>query len=607
MGYSETLRLVISGDAKGAIRALNEVKTSARATDAAVAEGAAASGAANQTLGQKIKANSGAIMAWGTVAATAGVLAVGAAKKAADEFARVATQVRNVQRATGETAGGSSRLVAVLDDFGISGDKAAASFARFGKNLASGKTDLTQYGAEVFRNTDGTLNFSKTLESVADAYKSQHDPGIRSQMLLDAFGKSGRDLIPILEGGSRALRQMFADVPDRQILSNSDLSNAREYKLALDNLDDALREIAIVAGSVAAPAITKLANTVAETVRSIDDLGGPLNTVSGGLLGVGDAAKMAVSSFPGIGPALGAVGEAFGLFGGGASDAKSKGDEARASLMSMGFSAEAADRQVEALGLSTGNSAKKAKEHAQALIDETNAIKAARQEADTYINSQLGLSGALLNVESAQRTYATAVQENGAESLEARQAAQSLAESIVKVGMAQQAAGKSTQEQVSSLGYLAATLAPGSPLRTQIEAYIARLNGVPETKTTLFGAQIDAGAVNGAGSWLDWIARPRTATIHTNIQTVVGDFFRAAGGPVDARSPYIVGERGPEMFVPSVSGSIIPNHKMGGSSGRSGGGSVVMNFTVAPGADVIGFGKAAREAIAAYERRAGMN
>jgi len=38
-----------------------------------------------------------------------------------------------------------------------------------------------------------------------------------------------------------------------------------------------------------------------------------------------------------------------------------------------------------------------------------------------------------------------------------------------------------------------------------------------------------------------------------------GNFFRAAGGSVTAGSMYMVGERGPEMFVPSQSGSIIPN------------------------------------------------
>lgn len=38
----------------------------------------------------------------------------------------------------------------------------------------------------------------------------------------------------------------------------------------------------------------------------------------------------------------------------------------------------------------------------------------------------------------------------------------------------------------------------------------------------------------------------------------------AAGGPVSGGSSYLVGERGPELFVPQRSGSIIPNDKMGG-------------------------------------------
>lgn len=38
---------------------------------------------------------------------------------------------------------------------------------------------------------------------------------------------------------------------------------------------------------------------------------------------------------------------------------------------------------------------------------------------------------------------------------------------------------------------------------------------------------------------------------------------KAMGGPVSAGKPYIVGERGPELFVPGGTGSIIPNHKLG--------------------------------------------
>lgn len=39
---------------------------------------------------------------------------------------------------------------------------------------------------------------------------------------------------------------------------------------------------------------------------------------------------------------------------------------------------------------------------------------------------------------------------------------------------------------------------------------------------------------------------------------------KAGGGNVMGRSPYLVGERGPELFVPNTSGTIVPNHRMGG-------------------------------------------
>lgn len=40
----------------------------------------------------------------------------------------------------------------------------------------------------------------------------------------------------------------------------------------------------------------------------------------------------------------------------------------------------------------------------------------------------------------------------------------------------------------------------------------------------------------------------------------------ALGGPVSANSTYMVGERGPEMFVPRSAGTIIPNNKMNGTT-----------------------------------------
>ena len=47
---------------------------------------------------------------------------------------------------------------------------------------------------------------------------------------------------------------------------------------------------------------------------------------------------------------------------------------------------------------------------------------------------------------------------------------------------------------------------------------------------------------------------------------LLGAIFKADGGPVKGGGSYIVGERGPELFTPGVSGNITPNHALGGST-----------------------------------------
>lgn len=52
---------------------------------------------------------------------------------------------------------------------------------------------------------------------------------------------------------------------------------------------------------------------------------------------------------------------------------------------------------------------------------------------------------------------------------------------------------------------------------------------------------------------------------------IIGNVMpKADGGPVAGRSPYLVGEKGPELFVPKVDGTIIPNHNLGITRGDGG-------------------------------------
>lgn len=91
-----------------------------------------------------------------------------------------------------------------------------------------------------------------------------------------------------------------------------------------------------------------------------------------------------------------------------------------------------------------------------------------------------------------------------------------------------------------------------------------------KTITEPLGNAVSAGLTGiGAGSWFD------------SIGSAISGLFRADGGPVGAGQPYIVGERGPEWFVPNRAGIVLPN-------GISPGGGPVINNTIsidARGAD----------------------
>ncbi len=73
-------------------------------------------------------------------------------------------------------------------------------------------------------------------------------------------------------------------------------------------------------------------------------------------------------------------------------------------------------------------------------------------------------------------------------------------------------------------------------------------------------------------------AIPVAAGILAAVMGMIGGISgRAVGGAVNTGVPYLVGEAGTERFVPSVSGSIVPNGQLGGGGGNV---SVVFNAPV---------------------------
>jgi hypothetical protein len=86
----------------------------------------------------------------------------------------------------------------------------------------------------------------------------------------------------------------------------------------------------------------------------------------------------------------------------------------------------------------------------------------------------------------------------------------------------------------------------------------AVLQGNQEMIASTFGvASAYAGLLSNIGT-PKAVGGLRVAT-SADIAAVGSTGFRAAGGPVASGSPYVVGERGPELFVPDRAGTIVPS------------------------------------------------
>ena len=105
---------------------------------------------------------------------------------------------------------------------------------------------------------------------------------------------------------------------------------------------------------------------------------------------------------------------------------------------------------------------------------------------------------------------------------------------------------------------------------------------------TLGGGGLFGSILGGLGGLFGGGGGSAVAALTPEQQVSRFTFMKANGGSVRAGNDYIVGERGPELFSPGVSGMITPNHALGGTT------NIVVNVD-ASGSNVEGDEEQGRE------------
>lgn len=212
--------------------------------------------------------------------AAAGIGAVAVAgtelKKSVDETVDLAKATRQLQRATGLSAEEASRLAAVLKVRGIGTDKLGRSFVKLAGQIESAK-EGTGAAADNFRKLGVSQrdiqsgNLSRILTASADGFKKLGDGTSKAAIAQQLFGRNSRDLIPVLEGGGKALRDQLGLAPQ---LSQAQVEQAFAATKAQRQINLALMKVRTTIAVALLPYISKAANFISEMFEGGNTQGG---------------------------------------------------------------------------------------------------------------------------------------------------------------------------------------------------------------------------------------------------------------------------------------------------------------------------------------------
>lgn len=373
------------------------------------------------------------------------------------------------------------------------------------------------------------------LINLSAEYQNLKTPAERAQFAMDKFGRSGLEMQKILEKTPEQLREMARELDGSAlIMSKKSVEAAKQYYDSLDDLQDKQNELSITLGNIAIPIWIEAQDTMIRGVTAGVEIGKQIGTITK-LLGEN------VNAYNKVLPSY-----------------------QEHILLQDRINQVIADNKYE-----------DARDHINRLTEaQIESAKAAKDLADT----QSRVAYELIEVEKAAF---------------AREAIRALNAAY-------------EQGSISADSYAAEMRQIMGEWLNMSSAAITATVKMADLKRQLKDGQITAleyaDATQALYMTLQKIDGTNVRTTITTTYQVVGQPApihdttprrRQHGGPVVARIPYLVGERGPEVFVPAQSGRIVPNNHI-----NFGGITVIVNG---------GGESAARDIIAALQREMRMS
>jgi len=234
---------------------------------------------ASKVLGQVSKESGGLSSSLKTLALAAGAAVASFAsfkmlESAISTTEELGSAIRKMMRETGLSAEESSRLIHAFKMVGLTGDDASRSIGIFAKKLkgisdeetgvaTGGKSMagiLADMGIQALDASGNIQPINDLLPQLADQFKAMPDGLEKTGLAMQLFGRSGKDMIPLLNQGSAGLEELGAQADKLGLtLSAENVEKIKAYTISHRAMGEALAGVKLQIGMELMPILTKFA------------------------------------------------------------------------------------------------------------------------------------------------------------------------------------------------------------------------------------------------------------------------------------------------------------------------------------------------------------
>ena len=497
-----------------------------------------------------------------------------------DQFVEHAVEVEHASQKTGLSIESFSRLEFAAKNAGVGTEQLASGLEKFAKAAEAATKPGTEQarafaaiGVSVTDASGQIKPMEELLDEVADKFASYKDGAEKTALAQVLFGKSGADLIPLLDQGSKGIAAFGDRAQELGVVLDERTTKAAE---AFDTKMVEVHAVAdafwqVVAGQLL-PTLAKVADAFVSGGQGANKFQEQMQPLITGLKLLVDVAYSIYRTFMDVGNALGAlsaiaVAVAHGHFSEASAIWKDYNEQAKQSTQD-------ADLFLKKLWSDEGDDLFKLGDKVEEVQKKANAPiippdMTSWKEIMQQAMADLDKMGRLKPTESVDLGNKAADEATRTIEKQHEQWMKAVTVARDSVSQMQGYANQAAQSMQNSFEQFLF-----DPFKSGVKGLvIAFIDAIRKMIAQALSAQIMK-ALFGTGSSAAGGGSGLGGLLGSGLSAMFGSGGgggasgggMAAGGAVSAGQTYLVGEAGPELLTMGASGMVTPNHALGGGS-----------------------------------------